>query len=151
MDDIIELFSICQLLTADDLEVISFSASEHLKKRLLLVKSLHFKITTWAKICNTLCNTQSTMHVGSQLMHGKCFMYVSTVQYYSRNAYCYGRYCMLKLCIIQMAASTVMLLCILSDDKQIKYLLLQIELCHHAYLHGTRLARNLTVPEIYNG
>ena len=71
LDDIINLFSICQLLTADDLKLLSLSPSDHLKKQLLLVHSQHFKITIWPMICDTLYNSKSTLHIGIQLMNGK--------------------------------------------------------------------------------
>ena len=73
MDDIVNLFYIHKLLTDDDLEVISFVASEYLKNKFLLEFMQNLKLAIWLMICDVLHNTQSMKHIGSQLITGKLF------------------------------------------------------------------------------
>ena len=67
VDNIFKLFISYKLLMEDDLEVISFCASEYLKGQLLLEYTSHFKLSVWPVICDILCDTKL---VGSQLIDG---------------------------------------------------------------------------------
>ena len=71
VDNIIKLFSDHRVFTDDDLEVISFAPSEHLKSQFLLRYLLYLKLSVWSMIRDVLHNTKSMRHVGSQLMNGK--------------------------------------------------------------------------------
>ena len=58
----------------DDVEVISFAPSEHLRNKILLEYLWHLKLSVWSMICDMLHNTKSLRHVGNQLMEGKLFI-----------------------------------------------------------------------------
>ena len=67
VDNIFKLFISYKLLMEDDLEVISFCASEYLKGQLLLKYISHFKLSVWPVICDILYDTKL---VDSQLIDG---------------------------------------------------------------------------------
>ena len=60
-----------KILTDDDVEVISFAPSEHLRNKILLECLWNLKLSVWPMICDILDNTKSMRPVGSQLMEGK--------------------------------------------------------------------------------
>ena len=70
MDDIIQLFTAHKILIDDDVEVVSFVPSEHLRKKYLLKYLWNLKLAVWPVICDILLNTKSMKHVGSQLIEG---------------------------------------------------------------------------------
>ena len=70
MEDIVKLFTIHKIFKDDDVELISFAASEHVKKQLLSKYLGHLKWAVWSMFGNILVNTKSFKHVGNQLMKG---------------------------------------------------------------------------------
>ena len=73
MDDIGKMFSSHNIFTNDDLEVISFTPSEYLKRQFVLQILQCLKLSVWILICDVLENTKFMSSVGSQLRHGKLF------------------------------------------------------------------------------
>ena len=71
MDDIFQLFRARKVLIDDDVEVVAFVPSEHLRNKYLLECLWNLKQSVWPVICDILFNTKSMRHVGSQLMKGK--------------------------------------------------------------------------------
>ena len=70
MDDIIQLLRAHKILIDDDVEVVSFAPSEHLRNKYLLKCLWNLKQSVWPVIYDILLNTKSMRHVGSQLMEG---------------------------------------------------------------------------------
>ena len=70
VDDVVELFSFHKFLSNDELQVITYAPSEHLKFQILLKCLQDLRLTVWMKACDMLLNTKSWKHVGSELMKG---------------------------------------------------------------------------------
>ena len=70
MDNVFKLFYFHKIFTTDDLEVISFTPSEYLKKQILLQ---YLKLSMWPMICDLLHNIKSMRHIGSHLRDGKLY------------------------------------------------------------------------------
>ena len=77
MDDIFQLFRAHKILIDDDVEVVAFAPSEHLRNEYLLECLWNLKQSVWPVICDILLNTKSMRHVGSQLMKGNDFLVVT--------------------------------------------------------------------------
>ena len=73
MDDIGKMFSSHSIFTNNDLEVISFTPSEYLKRQFVLQILQCLKLSVWILICNVLENNKFVSSIGSQLRHGKLF------------------------------------------------------------------------------
>ena len=73
MDDICKMFNSRNIFTNDDLEVISFTPSEYLKRQFVLQTLQGLKLSMWIMICDVLDNTKFKSSVGSQLRDGKLF------------------------------------------------------------------------------
>ena len=65
IDNIITLFCSHKFVTDNDLEVISCSPSEYLKRQSLLRCLRYLKLVLWLKICDTVDE-----HIGGQLREG---------------------------------------------------------------------------------
>ena len=76
MDDIGKMFSSRKIFTNDDLEVISFTPSEYLKRQFVLQTLQCLKLSVWIMICDVLDNTKFKSSVGSQLRYGNYFKYI---------------------------------------------------------------------------
>ena len=73
MDDICKMFNSHNIFTNDDLEVISFTPSEYLKRQFVLQTLQGLKLSMWIMICDVLDNTRFKSSVGRQLRDGKLF------------------------------------------------------------------------------
>ena len=76
VDNIFKLFISYKLLMEDDVDVISFCASEYLKGQLLLNYTSRFKLSVWPVICDILYDTKL---VSSQLVDGMLIISTSYV------------------------------------------------------------------------
>lgn len=74
VDEIIKLFSSHEVPIKDDLDMLSFAPSEHLKKQLLIGCLRHLKFSTWLMICDILHNIESKRSIFSQQINGKLFI-----------------------------------------------------------------------------
>ena len=119
MDDIGKMFSSRNIFTNDDLEVISFTPSEYLKRQFVLQTLQCLKLSVWSMICDVLENTKFMSRVGSQLRDGTLFqmhiIHLVTYNYvhlctYIRTSYicvlackaCICRYIRMYVCVCCM-------------------------------------------------
>ena len=73
VDDIGKIFNSHNVLTNDDLEVMSYAPSEYLKKQFVLQTLHRLKLCVWIMICDVLENTKFKDSVGNLLRDGELF------------------------------------------------------------------------------
>ena len=82
MDDIITVFSSHDLLTGDDLTVVTNAPSEYLKKLFLLRLFQNVSLSVWSTICDVVNKSEILKHLSDQLIHGKithvCYLHLYT-------------------------------------------------------------------------
>ena len=99
MDHICKMFNSRNIFTSDDLEVISFTPSEYLKRQFVLQSLQCLKLSMWIMICDVLDNTKFKSSVGSQLRDGKLFqIHIKHVVAYN-YVHMYAYICNTYVCI----------------------------------------------------